>query len=221
METAALVITSLIAVVGLYLAHSLRRQQALKIAEERTNAYRELWELTELARPTRLAAEERGGDLAGKGEDGLRGTGPITQAEASSLYRSMTHWYFRSGNGMLLPEVTKRLYLEAKRRLGAYAVGGGHDWEREGARRIDELSLLRTQMKSDLAIFGTPYFGEPDEDDEAFLRAAHIDPDRWARPPFHQRVARFLGGGRSRPRSESGPASVAGSEDDSALGGAR
>ena len=61
METAALVITSLIAIVGLYLAHSLRRQQTLRIAEERTNAYRELWELMELARPTRLAAGERGG----------------------------------------------------------------------------------------------------------------------------------------------------------------
>jgi hypothetical protein len=220
METAALVITSLIAIVGLYLAHSLRRQQTLRIAEERTNAYRELWELMELARPTRLAAGERGGDLAGEGDDGLRGAGPLTRAEASSLYRSMTHWYFHTGNGMLLSEVTKELYLEAKRRLGTYAVGGGHDWEREGARRIDELSLLRTQMKSDLAIYGTPYFGKPDMDDEDFLRAAHVDPDRWARPPLHQRVVRFLDGGGRRPRTESGSASGAGS-DDSAPGSAR
>ena len=99
METVALVITSLIAVVGLYFAHSLRRQQTLRIAEARTNAYRELWELMELARPTRLAAGERGGELAGEGEDGLRGAGPLTQAEASSLYRSMTRWYFTRATG--------------------------------------------------------------------------------------------------------------------------
>jgi hypothetical protein len=198
MEIAALLISSLIAVAGLYLAHSLRRQQTLKIAEERTNAYRKLWELMELARPTRLEAAERDGDLESDGEDGLLGTGPLTRIEASSLYRSMTHWYFQEGNGMLLPDLTKELYLEAKRRLGAYAVGGEQDWKREGERRIDELSLLRTQMKSDLAIYGVPYLGEPDAEDKAFLRAAHIDPDRWARPPLHQRLAHFLG--RHPPR---------------------
>ncbi len=133
----------------------------------------------------------------------------------------MTHWYFHEGNGMLLREETKELYLEAKRRLGSYAAGGGQDWEREGERRIRELSLLRTQMKSDLAIYGIPYVGEPGPDDKAFLRAAHIDPDRWDQPPLHQRVARFLDGGRHRPRTEPAPASRAGSEDDSAPRGAR
>jgi hypothetical protein len=32
----------------------------------------------------------------------------------------MTHWYYGSRNGMLLPDVTKRFYLEAKKRLGAF-----------------------------------------------------------------------------------------------------
>ena len=49
-----LVLTTLVALIGLYLADSYRRQQTLRIAELRLTAYRELWALTEDARPTRV-----------------------------------------------------------------------------------------------------------------------------------------------------------------------
>lgn len=48
MGVAALVASSLLGVTGLYLTHSLRRQQSLKIAEQRLAAYRPLWQLTEV-----------------------------------------------------------------------------------------------------------------------------------------------------------------------------
>jgi hypothetical protein len=173
-------VTAFIASVGLYLANSFRRHQRLKIADQRLEAYRALWELMEVARPTRIDEDcpvERGG--------------PLTQGEARSLYRAMTHWYYGSGNGMLLPDETKRVYLEAKRRLAGFAAGS-EDWMGGGERRIRELSLLRTQMKVDLAIYGMHYFEGMEEGDanSEFLRSAHIEPQGWARPGRDRRRKR-------------------------------
>jgi hypothetical protein len=175
MALADLLLGSAITIVGLYLTHSLRRQQRLKVAEQRMASYRELWKLMEVARPTRLEAWEA--------------AGPLTPAEARDLYASMTHWYFGAGHGMLLTETTKKLYLQTKASLGRYAVGGQPDWQHAGRRAIQELSLLRQQMKLDLDIYGVSYFGELDDEDDKFLRRAGIDPRRWARPPWHRRLA--------------------------------
>ena len=61
MELANLLVGSAIAIIGLYLAHSLRRQQQLKVAEQRIASYQELWKLMEVARPTRLKQWEAAG----------------------------------------------------------------------------------------------------------------------------------------------------------------
>jgi hypothetical protein len=173
------IVGALIAVIGLWLGASFHRQQRLKIADQRLEAYRALWELMEVARPTRTDEDnpvEKGG--------------PLTQKEALSLYKKMTHWYYGNGNGILLPDETKRLYLEAKKRLAGFAAGS-EDWMGGGKRRIRELSLLRTQMKVDLAIYGMPFIvGMKDEDDE-FLRAADINPLGWASPLIEPRITRL------------------------------
>jgi hypothetical protein len=187
-EAAGLAITSVIAVIGLYLAHSLRRQTSLKIAEQRIASYGELWKLMGVVRPTRLGEAERSGALAT--DDAHSNVGPLTRDEASSLYRDMTRWYFDAGNGMLLTDTTKWLYLEAKKRLGDFAAGNDPGWEYEGERRINELSLLRLQMRSDLDIYGFSYFGEPNDEGKAFLDAAGIDPRDWARPPWYKRFGK-------------------------------
>jgi hypothetical protein len=195
-DAAGLAITSVIAIIGLYLAHSVRRQTSLKIAEQRIASYGELWKLMGVVRPTRLGEAERSGVLAT--DDAHSQVGPLTPDEASSLYRDMTRWYFDAGNGMLLTDRTKWLYLEAKRRLGDFAAGDNPEWEREGERRINELSLLRLQMRSDLDIYGVSYFGEPNDEGKAFLKAAGIDPRGWARPRWHKRFgkrARTAGSG--------------------------
>ncbi len=166
MEVASLVVTSAIALIGLWLAHGLRRQQRLKIAEQRIVAYQKLWRLMEVARPTRL--------------DGtVDKSGPLSPDEASALYRKMTNWYYDAGNGMLLPNETKVLYLAAKKRLGVYADADKSDWNHEGKRRIQELSLLRTQMKRDLDIYGINYSGALDDEDMAFIREAGLNAEGW------------------------------------------
>jgi hypothetical protein len=54
MDIAQLAITTAVALIGFYLVHSFRRQQRLKIAEQRVDAYRRLWAQMLVARPTRL-----------------------------------------------------------------------------------------------------------------------------------------------------------------------
>jgi hypothetical protein len=104
MDVAELAITSAVAVIGLYLAHSFSRQQRLKIAEQRVEAYRKLWTHMLVARPTRLEPPEQ--------------KGPLTAGEAAGLYGEVTTWYFDGGNGMLLPTTPGRC---TSRRSGAWA----------------------------------------------------------------------------------------------------
>jgi hypothetical protein len=181
MELADFLIGTAIAIIGLYLTHSLRRQQRLRVAEKRLDSYRDLWGLMAVARPTRLTEADR--------------KGPLTRKEAKDLYDDTTEWYFGNGNGMLLMDPTKMLYLNAKKELDKYAHGEGDDWRTEGERVIRQLSLLRTQMKLDLDIYGHSYFDdELNDDDRAFLRKAGIDPARWGRPSRLQMLRARLRG---------------------------
>ena len=184
MDVAQLVITSLVALIGLYLAHSYRRQQRLRIAERRLDASGELWALMEVARPTRVK------DVSVDRE------GPLTRDEARNLYRGMTHWYFGSGKGLLLPDGTKDLYLKVKARLGAYAEGGDSPSDQDGTQRIEELGLLRAQMRLDLDIYTVPYLSSPDPKSAKLrtelLDAAGIDPVGWGLPPWRFRIAEAI-----------------------------
>jgi hypothetical protein len=188
-STVATVATIAIAVIGLYATHSLRRQQRLKIAERRVDAYRKLWSLLVVARPLRMNPPEN--------------MPPLSRQEARTLYDEMTSWYFVDGNGMMFPDETKRVYLGAKERLGLYADGAGEAPE-EGRRRMVELGLLRQQMRSDLAIYGHSYMADKlDADDEEFLRACKIQPWRFSRP-WYGALARRMWPERAerRPRSD-------------------
>src|SRR5215216_3336881 len=89
MNIAQFVITSAVAVIGLYLAHSFSREQRIKIAEQRVDGYRKLWGQMFVARPTRVEPPEN--------------MSPLTPDEAAALHGEMTKWYFHGGNGMLLP----------------------------------------------------------------------------------------------------------------------
>jgi hypothetical protein len=175
MEIAQLVVTSLIALVGLYVANSFWRQQRLKVAEKRISAYRALWQVMEVSRLTRLY--EAGG-------------GPMKPAEAADLFKKMIHWYYASGNGMLFTQKTKSLYLVACSRLNGFAQGETDtaDEASEGVRRMRELSMLRTQMVRDLEPFDAVYLA--DESDGQFLREAGLSPREWERRPWHKRIMR-------------------------------
>ncbi len=152
----ALVATVVLGSVGLYLGNSYRRRSQVDLASARRDSYAELWEITGLAAPTRL----RPG-----------GHGVLTLEEREFLYRRMTAWYYRNGNGMLLSKDTRSLYLKVKYNLNCADCDlkpGGKgllrsfpesmdNLDARGCLSIRQLSLLRTQMKSDLAVFGRIY----------------------------------------------------------------
>jgi hypothetical protein len=99
--------------------------------------------------------------------------GPLTPEEAGCLHRQMTKWYYECGNGMLLPHDTREMYLKAKERMGFYAIEGGKpDSQKAGQQVMRELSLLRSQMKSDLDIYGVFYFDSLVPEDKEFIRAS-------------------------------------------------
>jgi hypothetical protein len=156
--------------IGLYLAHNLRRQLQLKMVDRRADAYSRLWEILKVSGPWR---REIGRD-------------PMSPEERRDLYGKMTDWYFGKGNGMLLPSVTRELYLNAKYNLicdekDLRLILQPNDksrtlfeQEREkaewrGLLSMNQLSLLRAQMRTDLQVFGKVY-SELDDLDRAFLR---------------------------------------------------
>ena len=196
MDVAQFLITSAIAVIGLYLAHSFNRQQRIKIAEQRVEGYRKLWGQMFVARPTRVEPPEN--------------LGPLTPEEAASLHAEMTKWYFEGGNGMLLPHDTREMYLAVKRRLARYASASQSDSDEAGRRAMRDLSVLRSQMKSDLQIYGVFYFETLNDGDRELIRLSGLDPDRWGRPwyrwatsPSYWRT-RFAEGGDATPGAKPG-----------------
>jgi hypothetical protein len=191
-----LVITSAITLAGLYLAHSLMRQQQVRVAQERLACYRDLWARMAVSRPDRLLAAD--------------GAGPMTLDEARSMYDAFSTWYFDCSGGMMLTAPTLAMYLVAKRRLAASLSAARADegsWNTESLSRMRELSLLRTQMKSDVAIYGRFYPGSLSASDEEFLRACGFNPSRWACPWWHRLVPMQLARRRYPKEGPTWPAS--------------
>jgi hypothetical protein len=182
------VVTLVVGVATLFFAYNYRRQLGLRTAERRIDAYGELWTAMHVARPTRLEIQ---GEV-------------VSQSERDELETQMSAWYFTGGSGMLLTQDTRQLYLMAKKNLVVddaqvrpvaareRIAGLATPAERERARgelAMRQLSLLRTQMKADLDIYGRMYGKEPDEEDRAFLRDCGLDPDR--RPWRRSRLERL------------------------------
>ncbi|MCF6155914.1 MAG: hypothetical protein E3K36_11825 [Candidatus Brocadia sp.] len=157
------IVTVFLGLVGFYLTHSFRRQVKQKTADGRMRSYAELWEITGVARSTRIKewhAEEL--------------KGPLTQDERMKLYVALTKWYYENGNGMVLGDNTRRLYLTAKDNLicpdealkpsKLYEIlkklSDENRIEKRGHLSIRQLSLLRARMRADLEVYGVLYFGE-------------------------------------------------------------
>src|SRR5215210_742899 len=97
-----ILVTVFLGLIGLYLAHNLRRQLKLRITDKRLGAYASLWSLTEVASPTRLEKAN---------------PSPLIRTEREQLFKELVSWYYDDGNGMLLGENTRNLYLRAKDNL--------------------------------------------------------------------------------------------------------
>lgn len=136
-----------IGVVGLWVAHSYRRQVKVKLAERLADSYSALWELTRAASTNRRnlqAAEDR--------------------AEMDQLMES---WYFDNGNGLLMSKPSRILFFHIKKNLIAPLPDVVPESLAERLSRLDpeqaesaracacnrQFSMLRTQLKDDLAIY--------------------------------------------------------------------
>jgi len=105
----------------------------------------------------------------------------------------MTDWYYAKGGGMLLADVTKEVYLNVKHDLvcrpsdlrpadladqikKALGLRDGHELDEKvmGTLAIRLISLLRTQLKSDLAIYGPTYSDELNEYERFFLKNSNV-----------------------------------------------
>jgi hypothetical protein len=171
--------TVIVTAAGLWFAYSYNRQMALKLSETRLKAYSRLWELSGVAAPTRLD---------GWGEDGY-----LLLEERRALWAAMTDWYYENGGGMLLTAVTKDVYLNVKHNLicessdlapeglahrikeALRPTGQELDEKVRGTLAIRLISLLRTQLKSDLAIYGSTYSGKLNDHERFFLIHSGVD----------------------------------------------
>ena len=167
---ADVVFTVLLGIVGLYLVHSLRRQQALRVAEKRLAAYQALWGRMALASPVRLT---------------VWNAKPLSVEERQQLFHSFTDWYYENGNGMFMGDSTRAIYLKAKDNLlrdvdyyeprsirqKLLALPPAEQDRARGYLSIRQLSLLRNRMKADLGVFGIPYHVNLNELDVDFLIA--------------------------------------------------
>jgi hypothetical protein len=180
-EWLGIVVTAVLGIAALYYGQSLRRRMRAeleaKVAEKRFAAYAALWAKTKRASP-------------------MRDT-PLSPEDRSQLFNDLTDWYYDSGHGMLLSEQTRNIYLKAKKNLTcpvedleptslAERVALGDDADRSSAT-IDQLSLLRTSMRSDVQIYTQPYDEELSPEDIAFLEACKVDVDQ---PPWRDAIPR-------------------------------
>jgi hypothetical protein len=183
--------TFALAGVTAYFSHNYRTRLRLDLASARLEAFGRLFETSGLAAPTRLA------------QAGERGV--LTVEERDRLYHELTSWYYQNGNGMLLEGPTRDAYLKAKRNLTcdvskidppsawqALCTDFEHEPREDsemlrGLLSMRQLSLLRSQLKAELAIFGNPFTGSLANHEAEFLKACGIDLDK---PPWAHASAR-------------------------------
>jgi hypothetical protein len=126
-----------IAGVGWYVASSFRLQARLRILELRVEAYRKLFEATEIASPTRL----------GRGES-------LSEKDQKELGRALYDWYCHNGNGLLMPNRTRQRLFVLQRSLQREPI--------ETANvdpHIEATSQLRSMLRQDIGVFAEGEFG--------------------------------------------------------------
>ncbi|KPI02426.1 hypothetical protein OV450_4676 [Actinobacteria bacterium OV450] len=140
-------VVAAISLIGLWLGHNYRRQVRLQLSEHVLHAYRKLWQITALSPSDRRTT--------------------MTRQERVELAAALNDWYYADGHGMLLPAPTRRLFFALRhnllsgwtemqppslvRHLGMLDSGVVESVAACACNR--ELSLLRTQLKSDLSLY--------------------------------------------------------------------
>ncbi|MFF0415352.1 hypothetical protein ACFYUY_33575 [Kitasatospora sp. NPDC004745] len=171
-----------VAAAGLWLAHNYRRQLKGKLTERMLAAYLELWELTAVS--------------------DLNREPPMTDEESRQLAEEMMTWYYANGNGMLMSPKTRALFFTVRGNLVAPVqnlqpasvrtapaeVEGPTAGLRITCIRARQLSVLRTRLKTDMAMyFGARHLRKLRRDEWELLRlcgmarnpVARIRASRW------------------------------------------
>ena len=133
--------TILLASIGAYFSYNYRIQTRLKVLELRVDAYRKLFAATESASPTRL----------GRGDH-------LSEEDSRRLGESIYRWYYDNGNGLLMPNRTRKHLQWLQRTLQKEP-----NLETSPDPMIGEISKLRTMLRQDVGIFSgreTGWFGD-------------------------------------------------------------
>lgn len=167
-DWASVGVTFLLGIAGFAVARNINRDVRLKLAERRLAAYERLWAEFRLISPYEPA--------------------PI-ETTRKALHKRLTDWYYANGDGMLLLRGSREVYLNAKDNLirplaeivpvvarkRLQALGPDEQDNQRGLLAQRQFSLLRTQLKSDLAMYGRPYGPSLNEEDRAFLADCGVD----------------------------------------------
>lgn len=184
-DWANVIVTTLLTGAGLWLAWNYGRQLRVSLASRRLDAYMGLWERTGYAAPVRL-------DQRVAGSDESPWSLVLSFSDRRRLYAELTAWYYADGNGILLSKKSRSIYLAAKNNLvcpdhdlepkelqGYFAYRRGPNWTLTQAERgclsIRQFSLLRAQMKADLASYGIPFISSIQAHELAFLLGLEIN----------------------------------------------
>jgi hypothetical protein len=159
-----------VGLVGLWIAHSYRRQVKVKLAERLADSYAALWELTRTASTGR--------------------PGPRTVESRAEMEELLENWYFDNGNGLLMSKPSRLLFFHIKGNLTAPAsemvpkslsdrFPGLDPAEVDAVRACAhsrQISMLRTQLKDDLAIYrGRSHQRHRRKDERDLLTMCGID----------------------------------------------
>jgi hypothetical protein len=181
--------TFFLGTVGLWIGNSYRRHMRATLSVRAVEAYARLWEITAIANHKR--------------------TVPLTEDDRLALADAMVEWYFNSGDGMFMPTPTRKLFFAIVDNLGL-PVAGMHpktvtvELARQPALIVDarrgcmcarEMSILRTQLKSDLTIYlGATTFVHLRSDERELLKECNV------RPTLVSRIASaFSSPSRTKP----------------------
>jgi hypothetical protein len=141
MQIAQLIVSSIMTVVvaalGWHFIASYRILTRIKLLETRVQAYRKLFEITEPTSPTRL----------GRGE-------ALDPEDARRLGRMIYEWYYKDGNGLLMPNST-RVYLQSLQQR----LQGEPERRQSSDPILREVSHLRSLLRQDVGVFAEDEFG--------------------------------------------------------------
>src|SRR5215207_4349314 len=200
-EWAAVVVSIVVGVVGLYLGNSIRRkgrqERETATIAKRFEVYPKLWAATKEAAPMAEVVD------------------PAQDMTADDLDAELHTWFWDEGGGTYLGEPSRTIYLRAKENLKRRDEDLWPDSARDRVRRVPrdrrghvrsalarrQLSLLRTALRADLGIHGRPYRGGLTEDDKDFLRRSGA---RLWRRPWWDGTLRGWAGELFRRRPEEG-----------------